>query len=319
MSLNIQEKKEGFISLIKELIVIVAIVFLIRTFVFGLYQVPTGSMETTILVGERFFADKFTYLFSSPKRNDFVAFNDPTFEYSKNPLKYLWESYVWGPVNWTKRIIATPGQKVKGVIEDGKPVIYVDDKKLDEPYVNKYPLIYVYKESPEVIERKAQEEADMYVAQARLSVSRISDFINHQKEFSSTWLSYDPTKSYADQPFYIINPAWVVKDKPLKEPGTPLKRKSGVKAYRNGVNFYDGTDEFYVELGPDQYWCMGDNRLGSWDSRFLGPIAKKLIHGRIVFRIWSNDSNESWWIIDLIKHPIDFWKRMRWSRFFQRV
>jgi len=68
-------------------------------------------------------------------------------------------------------------------------------------------------------------------------------------------------------------------------------------------------------LGVDEYWCMGDNRLGSLDCRFFGPIKEQEIHGRIVFLIWSIDSNEAWWIVDLIKHPINFWSRVRWSRF----
>ena len=59
---------------------------------------------------------------------------------------------------------------------------------------------------------------------------------------------------------------------------------------------------------------MGDNRRGSFDSRGWGVLKGDLIHGRILFRLWSSDSDESWWILDLIKHPIDFWKRMRWSR-----
>ena len=54
---------------------------------------------------------------------------------------------------------------------------------------------------------------------------------------------------------------------------------------------------------------MGDNRLGSGDSREWGVLDGKLIHGRIVFRLWSIDSQESWWFVDLLKHPIDFWTR----------
>ena len=52
---------------------------------------------------------------------------------------------------------------------------------------------------------------------------------------------------------------------------------------------------------------------------FLDLFKQKQIHGRIIFRIWSIDSDESWWIVDLIKYPIDFWKRVRWSRFFQII
>ena len=84
-------------------------------------------------------------------------------------------------------------------------------------------------------------------------------------------------------------------------------------------NYWNGTDEFSVALGSDEYWAMGDNRKGSKDSRVFGPIKRDSIHGRILFRIWSVDSDESWWIWDLITHPIDFWKRVRWGRFFQWI
>ena len=123
-----------------EILFWVVVIFLIRTFCFGLYQVPTGSMETTMLVGERFFADKATYLFRKPQRGEIIAFNDPQFHYSTSSAMFLWQNYVWGPSNWTKRVIGIPGDIVRGVIEDDKPVIYLNHKKLDEPYLNKYPI-----------------------------------------------------------------------------------------------------------------------------------------------------------------------------------
>jgi hypothetical protein len=78
-------------------------------------------------------------------------------------------------------------------------------------------------------------------------------------------------------------------------------------------------DEFDIHLGSNQIWAMGDNRKGSADSRMFGPFDKHLVHGKIVFRLYSLDSYESWFIFDLIKHPIDFWKRVRWSRCLQFV
>ena len=101
-----QKKKQGFLEGAMELAGLLLVVFVIRTFGFGLYQVPTGSMETTMLVGERFFADKFTYNFiRSPKRGDIIAFNDVMYHYSDNKLKRFVEEYVWGPSNVTKREI----------------------------------------------------------------------------------------------------------------------------------------------------------------------------------------------------------------------
>src|SRR5580698_9036487 len=118
MSYYADKKKSGFFSNIAEFIGLLLLVFLIRTFGFGLYQVPSGSMETTMLVGERFFADKFSYLISSPKRGDIISMNAPTYPYSSNKLVRLFEDYVWGPPNWTKRIIGLPGETVEGKIED---------------------------------------------------------------------------------------------------------------------------------------------------------------------------------------------------------
>jgi len=113
-----------------QIIVILTLVFLLRTFGFGLYQVPTGSMETTMLVGERFFADKLTVWFTSIKRGEIISFNEPIYKYSKNPFMNLWERYFWGPSNWTKRVIGIPGDHIQGKIEDGHPVVYLNGKKI---------------------------------------------------------------------------------------------------------------------------------------------------------------------------------------------
>lgn len=41
-----------------------------------------------------------------------------------------------------------------------------------------------------------------------------------------------------------------------------------------------------VEIGPDQYFAMGDNRMFSYDSRVFGPIDKDKIIGRVLLRAW---------------------------------
>ncbi|MFC1842504.1 signal peptidase I [Candidatus Dependentiae bacterium] len=294
----------GFLKDVKEIAILLVIVFLIRTFGFGLYQVPTGSMETTMLVGERFFADKFTILFSDIKRSDIIAFNDPLFNYSKNKLTRLFQEYAWGPVNWTKRTIGVPGDEVKGVIENGKPEIYINGKKLYEPYLNKYPLIQVWKKSLVDIRKMLQKNPSINLGQ----------FLALK--------SYDPNIPFGKtQPFHRIQKNCIFKGQDgepiIFRPGTPSKDK-GKKIVR-GKDYWNNGDEFYVKLRGDEYWCMGDNRLGSSDSRVFGPIKRRLIHAKILYRIWSVDSDESWWIWDLIKNPIDFFKRIRLNRFFQRV
>lgn len=282
-----KKPRKSFLEQVAEIVfIILPVVFLIRTFGFGLYQVPTGSMETTMLTGERFFADKLTPWFTSIKRGDIIAFDAPPayFHYSENPIKNLFQRYVWGPDNFTKRVIGIPGDHVEGKIEDGHPVIYLNGVKLHEPYLNKYPLVYVFKQ-------QLPSFQDMIVG-----------------NYSATPVSYDRNSSYDKQPFYRINPDLLIKDRfnvPLMiEPGTPLP---------------EGKDVFDVKLGKNQYWVMGDNREGSADSRMWGILDGKFIHAKVIFRIWSIDSDHSWWIFDLLLHPIDFWKRIRWSRCLQFV
>jgi len=41
-----------------------------------------------------------------------------------------------------------------------------------------------------------------------------------------------------------------------------------------------------VELGPGQYYVMGDNRPVSKDSRSFGPVEDDALIGRAVFRFW---------------------------------
>ena len=45
-------------------------------------------------------------------------------------------------------------------------------------------------------------------------------------------------------------------------------------------------NEREITLGEDQYFVSGDNRPGSSDSRFWGPIDKKSIIGRAFFAYW---------------------------------
>ncbi|MBR6253853.1 MAG: signal peptidase I [Clostridiales bacterium] len=50
----------------------------------------------------------------------------------------------------------------------------------------------------------------------------------------------------------------------------------------------EGQSRGYAEvtLGPDEYYCMGDNRGGSNDSRRMGPFKKKQIEAKVLMRIY---------------------------------
>lgn len=300
------------LSEIIEFVLLLGIVFLVRTYGFGLYQVPSGSMETTMLKGERFFADKFSYAFlTKPQRADVIAFNEPYYKYSSNPFKRWWQYYVWGPSNWTKRIVGAPGDHIKGAVEDGKPVVYRNGEKLNEPYLNQYPLIAEYKENSASI-------MDQIDSMARRGFEQ-------RREDDATFKSFEPNVPWEKQKFYRIDPKRIVMNRitgepEVRNPGEPIAPVSNMPSRSHGRH-WNGTDDFEITLGDDEYWVMGDNRRGSQDSRFFGPIhrSKTYIHAKILYRIWSIDSDAWFWLFDLIQHPVDFFSRVRWNRFFERV
>jgi len=263
---------------------ILLVVFIIRTIGFGLHCVPTSSMETTILRGERLFSDKLTPLFTAYKHGDIVVLDDPTYKYSENQLLNWFQHYVLSP-SWTKRVIGIPGDHVEGKIEDGRPVVYRNGQKLDESYINKYPLIaLVDKTQSSPFDRK----------------------------------SYDPKFSYDKQPFYRMSEADTLSI-PMFYPHTPTRGFREIA--REGMPV-GPADIFDVHLDSDEYWLMGDNRQNSLDSRFWGPLKSSFVHGRVKMCLYSIDITDSWgrleWLhifpFDIILHPINFWKWVRWSR-----
>ncbi len=114
-------KKEIF-SWIKLILLALVISFVLNHYIIVSAEVPTGSMENTIMIGDRIIASRLSYHFHEPQRGDIIVFNFPDDE----SQKYL------------KRIIGLPGETVK--IKDGK--VYINDSKtpLKEDYLRETPV-----------------------------------------------------------------------------------------------------------------------------------------------------------------------------------
>jgi signal peptidase I len=115
-----RDEETGFGRWLLETLVMVALAFLlaqgIKTFIVQPYVIPTGSMEPTIMIGDRVLAEKITYHFREPEPGDIVVFDDPT---GRHP-------------QLIKRVIAVGGQTID--INEGK--VIVDGEALDEPYLH---------------------------------------------------------------------------------------------------------------------------------------------------------------------------------------
>jgi signal peptidase I len=49
-----------------------------------------------------------------------------------------------------------------------------------------------------------------------------------------------------------------------------------------------------IVVPEDHYLVLGDNRHNARDSRFIGPIHKNLLHGRVEYRWFASDDGISW-------------------------
>jgi signal peptidase I len=109
--------KDEVFSWLLTFVVAIAVALLIKNYVIINANVPTGSMENTIMPGDDLFGFRLSYLLGKPERGDIVIFKFPDDESQK----------------FIKRIIGLPGEKV--VIEDGK--IYINDSEvpLEETYL----------------------------------------------------------------------------------------------------------------------------------------------------------------------------------------
>lgn len=111
-----------FLSFVICMAVVLAAAWGIRTYVVEPFEVPSASMETTIMTGDRLFAEKVSYHFADVQPGDIVVFSDP-----QVPSRVL-----------VKRVIATEGQTIS--ISGG--TLYIDGVAQSEPYVTgeTYPL-----------------------------------------------------------------------------------------------------------------------------------------------------------------------------------
>jgi signal peptidase I len=109
-----------------ESIVITAIIALFATtFVVQAFKIPTGSMESNLLIGDHLLVNKFVYGYHSGWLSNLLPYKDLkrgdviVFKYPHNP-----------EVAYVKRLIGLPGEKVEMVGH----TVYINGQPLKESY-----------------------------------------------------------------------------------------------------------------------------------------------------------------------------------------
>jgi signal peptidase I len=114
----------------------VAIVLAIKAWVVNPYRIPSSSMEPTLhcarpapgceaRFSDRVLANRFVYHFRDPARGDVIVFETPPAARAK----------CGAGGTFVKRIIGLPGERVSIRLRRGAAFVYIDGKRLEEPYI----------------------------------------------------------------------------------------------------------------------------------------------------------------------------------------
>ena len=133
-------KKNTIIENIKTLIFALIIAIIIRSLIIQPFYIPSSSMETNLLVGDRLFVTKFTYGYSKhsfpfsppifkdrifakdPERGDIIVFKTP----SDNRTDYI------------KRLIGLPGDTIQFI--DGN--LFINNNQVSSTMINNNEKLY---------------------------------------------------------------------------------------------------------------------------------------------------------------------------------
>ena len=257
MSNNIQEST--FKREVKSWAVVILIAIGLKSTVIEAYQIPTGSMEKTVLIGDFILGKKFPFgtrtpswigipftkigfkvpyirlpRFRSPKSGDIIIFKYPR----DTSLNYI------------KRCIGGPAQTV----EVRKGQAYVDGKIFKNPE---------YSQFTDQILPKTFREPQIFPPTA-----------GNRDNFGPIYI---PAEN--DTLFYKKDNIYIIKNV-AELAGHTLK-------IRKGKMLIDNKSVEYYVVEQDHYFMMGDNRHNSSDSRYWGLVPFDYILGNPVITYLS--------------------------------
>ncbi|QCI16508.1 signal peptidase I [Buchnera aphidicola (Aphis craccivora)] len=122
------------------------IVFIIRSFIYEPFQIPSGSMMPTLLVGDLILVEKFSYGIKDPITNTTLIKN----KYPKRGDIIVFKHPIESNINYIKRVIGLPGDKIE---YNNKKITICVNYTNTHNCKNVLPISYSKKQLTEFIQR----------------------------------------------------------------------------------------------------------------------------------------------------------------------
>lgn len=259
------------------------------TYVWQNFQIPTSSMENSLLIGDHITGN--TYIFKAKNEWEKKLF---PFRDIKRGDVVIFSSILNPKQSWIKRCVGVPGDRVEVV--DGK--FYLEGELMDEPYA-------FYRDVQRGEERGMETNfypADYFTLKPGLSNAEV---MPSYRGFGDRHLTVSDLRERA---------MYHLRDMEKWNPEA-FKRISD--------RMYSGPPD---RIPEGFYFLMGDNRNNSQDSRFWGLMPHELIHGRAYFVWWAYGEDKGThelqgkdFIMSYLRVVWRFWYRTHWNETFRLI
>ena len=174
-------KNTEIISTSRGYLIPIFVIFVLRTFLYEPYQIPSGSMEPQLKKGDFLLVNKYAYgikvnRIGVPK----ILINDP--EYG-DPVVIIPPH---NPVPYIKRLIGKPGDVVRIINKQ----VYVNGNALERSFINSEEIILKRRfkySSGEIITRDIDAVGDLYLEKHGEAEYRIRNTRNENEQYPQEW------------------------------------------------------------------------------------------------------------------------------------